>query len=161
MGAQLEVGGIMHARFAVVALLLTLAATACGSDNGITETPYDGPLLGTWIAVTLDGDSLPVQFEAPTAGVTCVYTVRSIEFTFLASGRYSGKDDVSARCGTATTEVDLSRNFAGRFRTVANILFLTEDNGVEQSSEFAISGDRLAITAFSADASSTTVLRRR
>lgn len=145
---------------AVIVLLASLVAGGCGGSDQITGTPYEGPLLGTWAAVSIDGDTLPARLELTADGVSCMLTVSMLEFTFLGTGRYTGRDSARATCG-GNPEVDLSRTFSGTFRVAGSTLLLREGSGAEQPSTFTISGDTLTITAEGDDGTSVTVLQRR
>jgi hypothetical protein len=141
-----------------VALVAAMALSGCG-DRDITGS-YDGPLLGTWSAVTVDGDSLPVVLQVVVEDVLCEITVSEIRFTFLQTARYTGRDTVTAQC-SGLPPGDLSRNFDGTFRTVGSTLFLTEGRGAEQMATFEISGSLLTITTVEDGETSVTVLQRR
>jgi hypothetical protein len=151
--------GMMRVRFAgVFALAFGLGAAGCGSDDPTGS--YEGPLLGTWDAVEVDGQPVPATHEAIIEGVVCTFRVDHLEFTFQANARYVGRDEVTAQCHDQPP-ADLSRNFGGRFRTVGGTLLLTPDGSVEQSAQFAIDDNILTIIAGEGEDRSETVLRRR
>jgi hypothetical protein len=143
-------------RSAAAVVAVALAASGCGGD---VTAVYDGPLLGSWSAVSVDGEPLPVTLAVTIDEVVCTYTVSAIEFTFLSNSRYTGQDSVSARC-LPNPPVDLSQTFAGRFRTSGTTLFMTADGGTEQTSTFVIDGNTLTITSVTGDETNVTVLTR-
>jgi hypothetical protein len=148
----------MDAVAGAVALVAAVALSACSDREPMGS--YDGPLLGTWAAVTVDGDSLPLVLQLIVQDVLCEITVSEIQFTFLRTARYTGRDTVTSQC-TGLPPGDLSRDFNGTFRTVGATLFLTEGGGAEQMATFEISGSLLTITTVEDGEASVTVLQRR
>jgi hypothetical protein len=141
----------------VFALAAGLLAAGCGSDP---VGNYEGPLLGTWDAVEVDGQTMPATHEVIVNGIVCNFRVNHLEFTFQSNARYVGRDEVTGLCEDLPP-ADLSQSFAGRFRTIGGTLLLTPDGASEQSAQFTVEGNMLTIVSGEGEDRSETVLRRR
>jgi hypothetical protein len=152
-------GVLMRVRpSSVLPICALLLLPSCGSDATIV---IDSPVVGSWTAVSVDGQQLPIVEEVLVGDLFCTLTLSSLEFTWHASGRYDGGDAVVRRCA-GHPDTDISGTFRGRWRVQGEFLYMTPEGGSEQGSRFGITGSQLTITYTGDDGSQNiTVFQRR